>query len=85
MANQGGSREQHERAGQQSHKNDDMKKRGQQGGMGRSGQQGGAGGPGQQGAEEFGHEQQRGQRGGSGNFANDPKKASEAGRKGGQS
>ena len=81
MANQGGSREQHERAGQQSHKNDDMN-RGQQGGGERSGQQR---------AEDFETEQQGGQRdeearrGGTGNFAEDPEKASEAGRKGGQS
>ena len=75
MPNQGGSREQHERAGKQSHK-DDMK-RGQQGG--------GSGGSGQQSAQNFGDKQQGGQRGGSGNFANNPKKASEAGRKGGQS
>jgi hypothetical protein len=76
MANQGGSREQHQRAGQQSHKKDDMK-RGQQGGcMGDSSQQS---------AENFGDKQQGGRRGGSGNFANDPKKASDAGRKGGQS
>lgn len=81
MANQGGSREQHERAGQQSHKNDDMN-RGQQGGGERSGQQR---------AEDFENEGQGGQRGegerrgGSGNFADDPDRASEAGRKGGQS
>ena len=68
MANQGGSREQHERAGQQSHKNDDMN-RGQQGGGERSGQQR---------AEDFENEGQGGQRGegerrgGSGNFADDP-------------
>lgn len=76
MANQGGSREQHERAGQRSHKKDDMKRGQQGGGMERSGQQG---------AQDFGREKEGGQRGGSGNFANDPKKASEAGRKGGQS
>ena len=76
MANQGGSREHNERAGKQSQKSDDMK-RGQQGG--------GMGGSRQQSGENFGDKQQGGQRGGSGNFANDPKKASEAGRKGGQS
>jgi general stress protein YciG len=76
MANQGGSREQHQRAGQQSHKKDDMKRGQQGGGMGDSRQQS---------AENFGDKQQGGQRGGSGNFANDPKKASDAGRKGGQS
>jgi general stress protein YciG len=77
MANQGGNREQHKRAGQQSHKNDDMG-RDQQGGAGmdRSGQQR---------ADDEKSGQQGGQRGGSGNFANDPQRASEAGRKGGQS
>lgn len=69
MANQGGSHEQHVKAGQQSHKNDDIERdRGQQraeGGKDR--QQGG------------------GERGGSGNFANDREKASEAGHKGGKS
>jgi general stress protein YciG len=79
MPNQGGSRDQHDKAGRQSHKKDDMK-RGQQGG-----QQGGMERSGQQRAEEFGNKQQGGQRGGSGNFANDPQRASEAGRKGGQS
>ena len=78
MANKGGSREQHERAGQQSHKNDDMN-RGRQGGE-RGGQR----------AEDLGNEQQGqrggdGERGGSGNFAQDPERASEAGRKGGRS
>lgn len=77
MANQGGSREQHERAGQQSHKNDDMKRGQQQGG--------GMGDSRQQSAENFGDKQQVGQRGGPGNFANDPKKASKAGHKGGKS
>ncbi len=72
MPNQGGSRD-HERSGQKSHKNDDMKHGQQGGGMGR---------PGQQHAEESGSGQQRG---GSGNFANDPKRASDAVRKGGQS
>jgi general stress protein YciG len=69
MAKQGGSHEQHVKAGQQSHKNDDRdnNRRGQQHAKGgRQGQQGG-------------------ERGGSGNFANDPERASEAGRKGGQS
>ncbi len=75
MPNQGGNRD-HERSGQKSHKNDDMKHGQQGGGMGRSGQQH---------AEESGSGQQGGQRGGSGNFANDPKRASEAGKKGGQS
>jgi hypothetical protein len=69
MANQGGSHDQHVKAGQQSHKNDerDNNKGGQQ--------QAEGGRQGQQGSE----------RGGSGNFANDREKASEAGRKGGQS
>ncbi|WP_363734854.1 KGG domain-containing protein [Mesorhizobium sp.] len=97
MANQGGSHEQHVKAGQQSHKNrdqdqrpsggqqnaDDMNKRrgGQQQAedmnKGRAGQQGG--------------DMERGQhaggqhRGGSGNFAEDRERASQAGRKGGQS
>ncbi|MEQ1952836.1 KGG domain-containing protein [Mesorhizobium yinganensis] len=67
MANQGGSHEQHVKAGQQSHKNDDNRKRDQQR------------------AEGGGSRQQGGERGGSGNFANDRERASEAGRKGGQS
>lgn len=73
MANQGGNHEQHVKAGQQSHKNDDKSRdmdnrRGQQQAEGGSeSQQGG------------------GQRGGSGNFANDPQRASEEGRKGGKS
>ncbi len=67
MANQGGSHEQHVKAGQQSHKNDD--KRG-----------------GQQQAENRDTKQQSGgHRGGSGNFAEDRERASEAGRKGGKS
>jgi hypothetical protein len=66
MAKQGGSHEQHVKAGQQSHKNDDK----------RGGQQKAEGGSGRQ---------QGGERGGSGNFANDRERASEAGRKGGQS
>jgi hypothetical protein len=77
MANQGGSHEQHVKAGQQSHKNDDSennKTSQQRAEGGRQGQQGGERG------DERGSE-----RGGSGNFANDREKASEAGRKGGQS
>ncbi|RUX51956.1 stress-induced protein [Mesorhizobium sp. M4A.F.Ca.ET.050.02.1.1] len=72
MANQGGSRE-HGKAGQQSDKD---KRRG-------SGEQRGDDKRGQQQADD----RQRGgqQRGGSGNFADDREKASEAGRKGGQS
>ncbi|ODT31570.1 MAG: hypothetical protein ABS35_04515 [Kaistia sp. SCN 65-12] len=63
MPNQGGTHEQHVKAGQQSHKNDD-RNRGQQA-SGRD-------------RDEAGH------RGGSGNFAEDRERASEAGRKGGQ-
>lgn len=66
MPNQGGSHEQHRKAGEQSHKNtDDNNQR-------RSDQQQ---------AEEG---QREGQHRG-GNFADDREKASEAGRKGGQS
>lgn len=72
MANQGGSREPHQRSGQQDHKNDDMKRGAQQGGGSKSGQQS---------AEEFASKQ-AGQRSGSGN---DPHKASETARKGGRS
>ena len=65
MPNQGGTHEQHVKAGQQSHKNDDRKPRQQQ-----------------QAAPD---NKQGGQhRGGSGNFAEDRERASEAGRKGGQ-
>jgi len=64
MANQGGSHEQHVKAGQQSHKNDDRNR--------------------QQQAESNNNRQQGGHRGGSGNFAEDRERASEAGRKGGQ-
>jgi len=49
------------------------------------GQQGGTERSGQQKAQDFGDKQQGGQRGSSGNFANDRERASEAGRKGGQS
>lgn len=63
MPSQGGSHEQHVKAGQQSHKNDDDKRR----------------------QAQRGKNDQGGQRGGSGNFKNDPERASEAGRKGGQS
>jgi len=62
MPNQGGTHEQHVKAGQQSHKNDDR-------GQHASGQH---------------HERDGGHRGGSGNFAEDRERASEAGRKGGQ-
>jgi general stress protein YciG len=62
MPSQGGSHEQHVKAGQQSHKNEDDKRRQSQEAKDESGQ-----------------------RGGSGNFKNDPERASEAGRKGGQS
>ena len=55
---------------------------------GRGGNQSGQGGSqsGGQGGNQGGQgNEQGGQRGGSGNFANDPERASEAGRKGGQS
>jgi uncharacterized protein len=69
MPNQGGSHEQHVNTGQQSRKNDPDKRR-----------------MGQQKSEDNHQDQQGGgQRGGSGNFANDRDRASEAGRKGGQS
>ncbi|WP_315927019.1 KGG domain-containing protein [Mesorhizobium sp. SP-1A] len=59
MANQGGTHEQHVKAGQQSHKNDDSKRQ-------------------QSSRDKSEH------RGGSGNFAEDRERASEAGRKGGK-
>ncbi|WP_343304128.1 KGG domain-containing protein [Mesorhizobium retamae] len=62
MPNQGGTHEQHVKAGQQSHKNDQNRQREQQ---------------------ARGREADN-KRGGSGNFANDRERASEAGRKGGQ-
>ena len=68
MPNQGGSREQHGKAGQQGQKKDDMSKN-----------------RGQQQAEGGSSRQQGAERGGSGNFANDRERASEAGRKGGKS
>lgn len=64
MPNRGGTHEQHVKAGQQSHKNDDKD---------RDQKQASAAKPG--GSEH---------RGGSGNFAEDRERASEAGRKGGQ-
>ncbi|WP_366932464.1 KGG domain-containing protein [Mesorhizobium sp.] len=80
MANQGGNREQHVKAGQQSRKNtgDEDRRRGSGGEQQRDDDR-----RGQQQADD----KQRGgqQRGGSGNFADDREKASEAGRKGGQS
>lgn len=65
MRNQGGTHEQHVKAGQQSHKNDENRQQQAQDDN-RRGQQGGD------------------HRGGSGNFADDRERASEAGRKGGQ-
>lgn len=62
MPNRGGTHEQHVKAGQQSHKNDDRVRQGKD----------------SKNREEGGH------RGGSGNFAEDRERASEAGRKGGQ-
>ena len=73
MPNKGGSRDQQQRSGQSG--KDDSMKRGQQRGSSHSDQQ----------RAEDDNRQQGGQRGGSGNFANDPDRASEAGRKGGQS
>lgn len=64
MPNQGGTHEQHVKAGQQSHKNEDRRQE-QQAAPGRKD-----------------NDQQ--QRGGSGNFAQDRERASEAGRKGGK-
>lgn len=64
MPNQGGTHEQHVKAGHQSHKNDDRKMMDNKSGNDRK--------------EASGH------RGGSGNFAEDRERASEAGRKGGQ-
>ncbi|MBZ9986851.1 hypothetical protein LB572_07060 [Mesorhizobium sp. BH1-1-5] len=66
MPNQGGSHEDHAKAGQQSHKRTDDNNRQ------RSGQQ-------------QADENQRGGQQRDGNFADDREKASEAGRKGGQS
>ena len=65
MPNRGGTHEQHVKAGQQSHKNDDTRR-------------------GQQQAQDDKNRQQGGHRDGSGNFAEDRERASEAGRKGGQ-
>lgn len=65
MPNQGGTHEQHVKAGQQSHKNDDDKRQHQAKG-------------------DDDHGREGGHRGGSGNFAEDRERASEAGRKGGQ-
>jgi general stress protein YciG len=66
MPDRGGSHEQHVKAGQQSHKNEGVKRSQQQ-------------------HTQVDKNQQGGERGGSGNFKNDPERASEAGRKGGQS
>lgn len=63
MPNQGGAHEQHVKASQQSHKNDDRKET-------------------RQAAPDKASEGQH--RGGSGNFAEDRKRAAEAGRKGGK-
>lgn len=70
MPNQGGTHEQHVKAGQQSHKNREDQHRG----------------GGQQQAEDrnMGQRSASQHRGGSGNFAEDRQRASEAGRKGGQ-
>ena len=70
MPNQGGTHEQHVKAGQQSHKNRDDQHRG-------SGQQ-------QAENRNMGQQNAGQHRGGSGNFAEDRQRASEAGRKGGQ-
>ncbi|MGX8008873.1 KGG domain-containing protein [Mesorhizobium sp. ORM8.1] len=68
MPNQGGNHEQHVKAGEQSHKNNDQNRQS---------------GADQQQADQGQREGQH--RGGGGNFADDREKASEAGRKGGQS
>lgn len=66
MPKQGGSHEQHVKAGQQSHKNREPDQR--------------------RGGQQQAEDRTMGQhRGGSGNFAEDRERASEAGRKGGQS
>jgi general stress protein YciG len=65
MPNQGGTHEQHVKAGQQSHKNDGDKQT-------------------RQAAADHKNKDAGQQRGGSGNFAQDRERASEAGRKGGQ-
>ncbi|WP_425351883.1 KGG domain-containing protein [Pleomorphomonas carboxyditropha] len=70
MPNQGGSHEQHVKSGEQSHKNDPKKQGSQQQHQSDNRNQAQQGG---------------GHRGGSGNFAEDRERASEAGRKGGQS
>lgn len=73
--NRGGTHEQHVKAGEQSHKNkrdDDMKK---SGGMSRSDDD----------MHDDMHKGTSAHRGGSGNFAEDPARAPEAGRKGGKS
>ncbi len=64
MPDRGGTHEQHVKAGQQSHKNDDRHR--------------------QQQASDRDNERESGGRGGSGNFADDRERASEAGRKGGK-
>jgi len=75
MPNQGGTHEQHVKAGQRSHKNrDDPHNGGQHRG---SGQQ-------QADDRNMGQRSAGQHRGGSGNFAEDRQRASEAGRKGGQ-
>nr|WP_314091917.1 KGG domain-containing protein [uncultured Shinella sp.] len=61
MPNQGGTHEQHVKAGQQSHKNGDQTRQ-----------------------ASDNRDQNDGNRGGKGNFAQDREKASEAGRKGGK-
>ena len=70
MPNQGGTHEQHVKAGQHSHKNREDQHRSS----------------GQQQAEDrnMGQRSAGRHRGGSGNFAEDRQRASEAGRKGGQ-
>ncbi|WP_363810836.1 KGG domain-containing protein [Mesorhizobium sp.] len=68
MPTQGGTHQQHVKAGQQSHKNRDDQRRGQQQAEDRNMRQ-----------QDSGQH-----RGGSGNFGEDRERASEAGRKGGQ-
>ena len=76
MPNQGGTHEQHVKAGQQSHQNDGDRRNQQQRAQDDGRRQAGAGGSG---------DQRGGQQTGSGNFAQDRERASEAGRKGGRS
>ncbi len=83
MPSQGGTHEQHVKAGQQSHKNEGDRRNQQQHAQDDGRRQAGAGGSGAGGSGAG--NQRGGQQGGSGNFAQDRERASEAGRKGGRS